>query len=127
MAEQLNENIERMKTEVLASVNALVTHTPASNHSQVATPLASVNATTTCVTTDDLVRLITDLQQIVANLITPTSTPGHRGGTSQYCWTHVACSHSSAECNNKREGHQDSATFANKQGGSTYYCQVANK
>ena len=127
MAEHLNENIGWMKTEVLASVNALVTHTSVPTYSHVATPVASVNATTTSVTTDDLVRLITDLQQIVANLITPTSTPGHRGGTSQYCWTHVACSHSSAECNNKREGHQDSATSANKQGGSTSYCQDTNK
>ena len=134
MAEQLNENIERMKTEVLASVNALVTHTPAPNHSQVPTPLPSVNATTNGVTTNDLVRLIADLQQQVAHLKPPTSTPGQGGGpqlrrrrnTSKYCWTHGACSHSSAECNNKREGHQDSATFANKQGGSTYYCQDSN-
>ena len=135
MAEQLNENIERMKTEVLASVNALVTPTPAPNHSQVATSAASVNATTTCVSNDDLVRLITDLQQQVANLKAPTSTPGQRNGnqlrrrrnTSKYCWTHGACSHGSAECKNKRDGHQDSATFANKQGGSTYYCQEAHK
>ena len=130
MAKQLTDNIERMKTEVLANVNALVTHTPASDHSHVAPSVPSVNATTS-VTTEDLVRLIADLQQKVASLHPPTSTPGQRGGppirrrrnTSKYCWTHGACSHSSAECNNKREGHQDSATFANKQGGSTYYCQ----
>ena len=67
MAEQLTDNIERMKTEVLASFNALVTHTPASNHSHVAPSVPSVN-TTTSVTTEDLVRLIADLQQKVANL-----------------------------------------------------------
>ena len=42
--------------------------------------------------------------------------------TSQYCWSHGACSHKGKDCNNKRQGHKDEATIKNKMGGSTYYC-----
>ena len=39
-----------------------------------------------------------------------------------YCWTHGACAHTSADCNNKSPGHQPTATFTNMQGGSTKDC-----
>ena len=45
-----------------------------------------------------------------------------RTNTSFYCWSHGACAHPSAECNSKRPGHQDAATFTNKMGGSVAYC-----
>ena len=45
-----------------------------------------------------------------------------RRTTSKYCWSHGACAHSSSECNAKKEGHRDDATFENKLGGSTAYC-----
>ena len=34
---------------------------------------------------------------------------------SHYCWTHRACNHT---------GYKPEATFENKLGGSTYYCQI---
>ena len=46
-----------------------------------------------------------------------------RKNTSKYCWSHGACSHESKNCNQKKDGHQDDATFTNKKGGSTYYCK----
>ena len=42
-----------------------------------------------------------------------------RKNTSKYCWIHGACAHDSRSCSNKKEGHQDGATFSNKLGGST--------
>ena len=50
----------------------------------------------------------------------PNYCPQHN--ISKYCWSHGACAHPSAECKAKRPGHIDSATFENKQGGSTAYC-----
>ena len=42
--------------------------------------------------------------------------------TSKYCWTHEACAHDSMSCNNKAAGHKDNATFCNKYGDSTKFC-----
>ena len=41
-----------------------------------------------------------------------------------YCWSHGACGHKSADCRNKKDGHQDTATFTNKKGGSTKGCST---
>jgi hypothetical protein len=49
-----------------------------------------------------------------------TTTSGRRApGPRQYCWSHGACAHSSAECNSPLDGHKTTATFQNMQGGST--------
>ena len=45
-----------------------------------------------------------------------------RKNITKYCWSHGACAHSSADCNNKKSGHKDEATFANKMEGSTRFC-----
>ena len=50
-----------------------------------------------------------------------------RTNISFYCWSHGACTHPSPECKSKKPGHQDAATFDNKMGGSTAYCQVINE
>jgi type II secretory pathway component PulJ len=39
-----------------------------------------------------------------------------------YCWTHGGCGHTSTACLAKLTGHQDTATFQNKMGGSTSNC-----
>ena len=53
-------------------------------------------------------------------------TPDHprftRRTTDKYCWTHGGCAHESKDCTRKAPGHKDSATFANKQGGSIGFC-----
>ena len=43
-------------------------------------------------------------------------------GPPAYCWTHGNCSHPSSECSYKAEGHIDSATGSNMQGGSIRRC-----
>ena len=50
--------------------------------------------------------------------------PRHRArrNTNHYCWTHGACAHDSAHCNYPDPGHQMEATFDDKKGGNTYYC-----
>ena len=45
-----------------------------------------------------------------------------RNNRTKYCWTHGACAHDSRSCRTKKEGHVDTATFANKCGGSTKFC-----
>ena len=45
-----------------------------------------------------------------------------RKNVSKYCWTQGVCSHDSSSCNNKAPGHQNNATFQNKLGGSTRFC-----
>ena len=39
-------------------------------------------------------------------------------GHSLYCWSHGLCNHRSNQCRNKKEGHQDKATFGNRMDGS---------
>ena len=42
---------------------------------------------------------------------------------NKYCWTHGACGHSSNQCYHRKTGHKPTATFKNKLGGSTAFCQ----
>ena len=46
----------------------------------------------------------------------------HNNGprTAKYCWSHGNCAHPSSECNNKRNGHKNEATFSNMMNGSNY-------
>ena len=46
---------------------------------------------------------------------------------SHYCYTHSACSHDSKDCFKADNNHNNNATFDNKIGGSTAYCQHANE
>ena len=41
----------------------------------------------------------------------------------RYCWTCGCCPHSGKYCPNKAPGHQDSAIFANRMGGSNKNCR----
>ena len=47
---------------------------------------------------------------------------GQRRNISKYCWTHGACAHSGSDCRDQADGHVATATFANKQNGSTRDC-----
>ena len=57
---------------------------------------------------------------------TPKKTPDdatfQRFKKDKYCWTHGACGHVSSDCQGRAPGHQDTATFNNKQGGSKAFC-----
>ena len=49
----------------------------------------------------------------------PTPLPAR---FNKYCWTRGRCNHLGSACNNKAPGHKDTATIANKLGGSCYAC-----
>lgn len=49
----------------------------------------------------------------------PAPRPGH---STQYCWTHGACSHRSADCANPKAGHKKEATVNRRMGGSNRHC-----
>ena len=53
---------------------------------------------------------------------TPDDASYPRKKTNKYCWTHGGTNHSSQECQRKAPGHQDTATFVNRLGGSNAYC-----
>ena len=93
-----------------------------------------------------LPQLLEQMRQMQTVILTLQSTnnsnqnhqqqPASRGGNKKskprvydrprtydkYCWTHGACAHTSATCNNKSSAHQIAATFANKMGGNTTNC-----
>ena len=56
----------------------------------------------------------------------PKGRGTRKRNTKFYCWTHGACAHTSKFCNYPAEGHQIEATFANKMGGSTRFCNPTN-
>ena len=53
---------------------------------------------------------------------TPDNASLRRNNTSKYCWTHGACGHTSNQCKAKAPGHQETATFEDRQGGSKAHC-----
>ena len=132
MAEHVADDIQQLKSEVLAKVDSLVTPQPVSSES-VPTPVPAMYASTLAPPSSsdtELLRLIAHLQQQLLTLQTsPALPPGggrptrHRRTVSKYCWTHGACAHDGKECKNKSPEHHDGATFANKMGGSTTFCK----
>ena len=81
----------------------------------------------------DMITAIKDLQKEKKELKSSkqsNNTQGqYRGYTtrhkkSKYCYTHGACAHEGKFCKKTRQGHKDDATFDNKMGGSTVYCQA---
>jgi hypothetical protein len=70
-------------------------------------------------------------QALVANANNTTRTPDVLVDTvpMYYCWSHGLGfneKHDSKTCNNKKEGHQETATIKNRMGGSTSIC-VGNR
>ena len=62
----------------------------------------------------------TRLATIEAHLAALGAKKDKEPKTKYYCWTHglsISAAHTSATCRNKRAGHQDQATLANKLGG----------
>ena len=94
-------------------------------------PTSTLSPTANSVTTNDLLKIIVDLQNQI-NKKPPsfnnTTKPKNfiRNHVDHYCWTHGVCGHDSKDCRNKKPGHQDSATFDNKLGGSTFFCKDKN-
>ena len=52
----------------------------------------------------------------------PSVNPRTGKPYKRYCWTHGCCNHWSRHCKNKKDGHQNEATFKNRMGGSNDNC-----
>ena len=127
MVEQVNNNINQLKTDILDSMSTLRGHhQDSSTYSSPTLPtLASSVTNTSKVSNEDLLLLIQDLQRQLNTKSQSTMKPPSKRIITHYCWTHGACGHPSSACRNKKQGHKDDATFQNKLCGSVYYCKVA--
>jgi hypothetical protein len=140
LATNLSTDFHNMRNEIVTSMNALALsqeqqHDPNDQLHQEES--GASNPSMNAASSNNNAQLVEAIQQLMqtiqanqSNSSGGTSRTGRRNtgnrprrNTSKYCWSHGACSHSSAECNNKRPGHTDAATFEEKMGGSTYYCQ----
>ena len=142
---QANATIEALRTDMSAIRNDLMegisalTGSSSDDTDTENTPPAiypdlsmnSINAQTNAALLSAIQNLTNQITQLTteSNLIknrysrpSTSTTQRQRRNTSKYCWSHGACAHASHDCNSKKPGHIDTATFANKQGGSTAYC-----
>lgn len=71
--------------------------------------------------------LQTEMKVIKETKSTAPFNDGKRNqrNNNKYCWTHGATNHTGKNCNKRKDGHQEEATFKNKMGGSTYLCREA--
>ena len=147
VASDLTDNFNQMRDEIVQSMNALAIQQReidrAAEEAPAPAPAPSMNSTND--SNAQLLRVIQQMQEQLMNLSSNNSgrpggrprndrrpgnreqrdqrTPRPRSNISMYCWTHGACTHCSLDCNNKATDHKDDATFENKMGGSTLYCQ----
>ena len=133
MVEKLTSNFQTTKSDLMESISYMgqqqdnsvytsptITSSSQGNNSMI-TP--SINA----VTNEELLYLLQQLQLQLQPQTPPQQNPkcASRRVITHYCWTHGACGHSGEDCKNPREAHKNEATFANKMGGSTYFCKLA--
>ena len=90
-----------------------------------------VTAQTNDTSTTALLHLIEKLTQKVDALSSTSRTPDVNPKTGKkfkrYCWSCGCCTHWGKDCNNKKQGHQDSANFKNRMGGSNRNCLPARE
>ena len=132
---ELNNNISTLRDEFRESISLITPQPPPSPYippqSPSPSPTSSLTPTANSVTTQDLLQIISQLQSQLNQQQNPSQykkpkSSFIRNQTDHYCWTHGACGHDSKDCRNKKPGHEDSATFENKLGGSTFFCKTKN-
>ena len=118
------DNILRaLQLNNIKDLDALTKHTDPST----LTPEPVVNVTTT----DTIqLKMLQILECIGKKLDTapvqqPSKKKWTRKHTSKYCWSHGGCNHPGQSCKNPKQGHKEEGTFANKMGGSTFFCTPA--
>jgi len=77
----------------------------------------------------ELLQLMRDMRQDRSR---QTEIGGNRPGNrrdrkniSKYCWSHGACTHAGSDCQRKKIGHQDAASFTSQMKGSTAFVKEA--
>ena len=148
LARQLREDIEKRDNELLSVIQSAMetsSQAPSMAPSDISLATPPVQQQANAVQGDpiqlEMLKILQQMQQTMTTTVTqsnqgrsgrqgrrgtPRKTPDNasfnRAKTDKYCWTHGACSHTSTECNMRAQGHQESATFENKQGGSKAFC-----
>ena len=122
---------EQVKSSLLTAINDFQTEHMESSDKRDPPPLMEANNATTeeMDQTNLLCELIQNLtKQVEAMskqpLITksPNINPKTGKPFKRYCWTCGCCDHWGKACPNKKPGHQDSATFKDRKGGSNKDC-----
>jgi hypothetical protein len=133
MSSQVLQEVQSIQHQVTEALERIPqSHAGKENQPQPDTQVANATISTQDAVQLQVLKLLKSLQEEVKSLKTKKEQSNDKGkqrtrtNISKYCWTHGACTHSSQECKRKRTGHQDSATFENKMGGSTYYCPQAS-
>ena len=146
---QLQAELNQMRDEIVTGMNTLAAAHQADMDEIIAhptppvPPVAQANATTDV--NAEVLQVLRMMQSQMANWNSPnnhqdgrdrnrvqgqrnggrgTGTPRFRArrNINHYCWTHGACAHDGSQCTNTNTGHKRDATFEDKKGGSTYYC-----
>ena len=133
ITQEITDSISELRNELRSSIAAF-NSTPPSHHQHSATAsLSSLTPSANSATNADLLQLIVQLQNQLLTSKQPPAAPTNppkrtfvRNNTDKYCWSHGACGHTGAQCRNKKLGHKDEATFADKLGGSTFLCDSKN-
>ena len=130
MVQQLNDNISDLRSEFRNSMSMIGTPTNDNHYAHSSSSPSSLSPSANSVTNESLLQLILQLQQQMITMQNPQQQTTQkrskqfiRNHTDHYCWTHGACGHDSKDCKNKKDGHQDHATFTNKMGGSQSFCK----
>jgi len=71
---------------------------------------------TLCILAADTAKLLAEHSTILNKCVSALNKPTRT--YTKYCWTHGGCNHSSSECRKKATGHQDTASWTNRMGGS---------
>jgi hypothetical protein len=138
----INTNLENVQTSVLASIQDLVDRQATTEQflqsyepAPAPAPSASTTATMNATVNAEILTLLQQMQTQMANMQVNQNNNGGNNGTgprnrrrtitNKYCWSHGGCNHTSAQCRNKKQGHQDAATFTNRMEGSNDYCRPA--
>ena len=142
LASQLRVDLGNQQTEMLAMVQDLVADVQEQDPVQAPIQQPAANAAIATVQ-EQMLQILQDMRaaqqnannagqgnqngggRARVNRRTPDNASFNRRDTSQYCHTHGASNHTSRDCNKKAPGHRNTATLANRMGGSNAFCQPA--
>ena len=116
VANEVRAEIAQTQESILQAIAENQTAT----NSEYEEPSEVVNAATTETTQLAILQLLKQIKDDMKQCTSTSRNPRRKF----YCWTHGACCHKSSDCRNKKDGHQDDATFNNKKNGSTKGCNV---
>ena len=141
LANQLREDMDARNSDLMSvlqtalEAQSIAPAATATTTSTLTPQTHQVNAATTDKVQLEILQLLQQMQKDMQTTRVPAQATKARKGrktpddasfprkkTDQYCWTHGACAHPSPSCNTKAQGHQDTANFKNRMGGSNAYC-----